>query len=107
MEKVNLKNVVMCFQLSHNFKLKNLFKQSSSFVERCFTMMAKSPAFLELDFVLVENVLSSSNLDITSQLEVMNAAGAWKSYDKKRIKFVKDFLKVRLPLLSDPALKRV
>ena len=78
-----------------------------NYVERCFTMIADNENFLQLDFALVQKILLSSKLHITSELEVFYAANNWISYNiEERSKFLIDaLLTVRLPLLSEPALK--
>ena len=72
-------------------------------------MVVVSENFLHLDFTLVERILSSSELDITSEVQVLNAADSWISYDyKKREKFSKELLlTVRLHLLSENFLRKV
>ena len=72
-------------------------------------MVAKTKNFSELDFALVKKILQSSKLHITSELEVFNAANDWISYkSEERIKHAKYIiLTVRLPLLSDAALKYI
>ena len=54
-------------------------------------------------------MLSSSDLNIDSDLQVFNAADSWLCHDiTERRKYAKELLsKVRLPLLSIPALEQV
>ena len=65
-------------------------------------MVAKTQNFVQLEFNLVNKILSSSELYVTSEAEVFHAADSWvscKSFD--RTEFAKDiFLKIRFPLLS-------
>ena len=63
---------------------------------------------MELDNYYVNRFLSSSELDITSEVQVLKAANAWITYDYgKRSKFSKDLLlTVRLLLLSEHKLKK-
>ena len=65
--------------------------------------------FLELEFNIVAKILSSSQLNIHSELEVINAATKWLRYNAKvRSKFTKQLLlTVRLPLLSDDAINYI
>ena len=83
----------------------NCFK----YIERCFLRVAESKNFLELDYALIKKILSSSELHITSELEIMKIADSWLRHDyNQRSKFAKDlFLTVRLPLLSMSVLKKV
>lgn len=72
-------------------------------------MVAESKHFLELDFSVVKEILSSSQLKITSEIEVFRSADKWIRYDfVSRNKHAKKLLlKVRLHLLSDRALDYV
>ena len=58
--------------------------------------------FLKLDFNFVAKILSSSQLDITSELEVCYAALDWLEYNNlERRRYARDLLlKIRLPLLT-------
>ena len=72
-------------------------------------MVAETESFLELDIWLVKKILSSSELNTTSELEVMKAASAWISHkNDERSQFATDlFLKVRFTLLPEQVLKKV
>ena len=107
--KVKLQNVVTYYQLAKSFNLGILAKDTLSYIVRCFTMVTKFNNFLQLDFVFVAKIISSSELEITSELEVMNAADEWVRYNyAERSKFAEDLLlKVRLHLLSDHVLKHL
>ena len=97
----------MCYQLTKLYELPSLAKEVLRYIERCFTMLVGSQNFLELDFTDVCKILASSQLNLTSELEVVNAGDLWMKYNiKERGKFGMDLLlKARLPLLSDHALK--
>ena len=62
---------------------------------------------MELSFACLSKILASSELYITSELEVYHVANNWIIYKCEiRSKFAKDLLlKVRLPLLSENTLK--
>ena len=96
---------------TNSFKklLEKLHKSSMRYTERNFKTIADSRDFLELDFKHVIRILSSDELNIDSELEVTFAADEWLSHDiLERGKFAKRLLlRVRLHLLSDPALKHV
>ena len=64
---------------------------------------------MELDYSSVLGVISSSELNVTSELEVLNAVIKWLNYNiRKRKRFAKSLLqKVRVPLLSVDALKHM
>ena len=108
-EKISAENVATFYQLAKYFNLQKLLKICFSYIERCFTMFVESLNFLELEFTFVAKILRSSNLEITSELEVFEGADTWLRYNKiKRSKFAKDLLlKVRLPLLSDHAVNHI
>ena len=57
----------------------------------------------------MKKILFSSEIYITSELEVFTAANDWISFKlNKRKKFAKSLLmKMRFPLLSDPSLKHL
>ena len=109
MKIINVENVSLFYYVSNLHKLSGLAKVCCSYIDRCFTTFAETHGFLELDFLSVAKILSSSQLHSTSEIEVFNAGDAWVSHKiKDRKKFAEDILlKVRLPLLSNDALKYV
>ena len=107
-DNIKIKNVAALFKFSYLFNSSNVFKLSLQFIERCFPMLVDSTSFLELDFKFISKILSSSELNIDSEMEVFNAVVSWLGHNKERSKYAKGiFLKVRLSLLSDPALKLI
>ena len=64
---------------------------------------------MELSFASLSKILASSELYITSELEVYHVANSWVIYKCEiRSKFAKELLlKVRLPLLTKNTLKRL
>ena len=44
-------------------------------------MVAETKIFLELDFSQMKKILSSSELHISSEVEIFGAADAWIKYD--------------------------
>ena len=107
-DKCNVNNAVILYYLSHIFKLKSLPKISLKCIERCFQAIADTNNFQELYYILVNKILSSDELNIDSELEVLSAVESWISYNiKERSKHSKDLLlKIRFHLLSDHALKK-
>ena len=107
--EMNVKNNSLYYTVASIFNFSNLAKTSMSYAERCFLMVVETNNFLELDFTLVKNILCSSKLHITSELEVFKAINNWISYKpEERINLAKDLLlTVRLPLLSEPALNHL
>ena len=105
-DKIAAKNVVMFYQLAKMFQLTSLNERTFNSIERCFALLARTPNFLNLDSTLVAKILMSSDLYVTSELEVLDAVVEWLKYDiKERTKFSKNLLlKVRFSLISDNAL---
>ena len=108
-EQIAVDNVATYGTIAKLFALKNLSQFSLCLIERCFTMFIDSHDFYELDYNFVAKILSSSELNIDSELQVFNAADSWLKYDFiERAKFAKNILlKVRFSLLSDHALKNI
>ena len=108
-DKVNFQNVLTVYSLTKVFNLQNLTKKTLPYIESCFTMLVETQNFLQLGYSLAAEILGSNNLHITSELEVLNSANSWLSYDiKNRKKFAKNILlKVRLTLLSDRTLEYI
>ena len=74
MKTKNNKDSVVYFYISNIFKLSKLLEDSLSAIERCFSMIVESNNFLELDFISIKKIFSSSGLNIDSELQVFNAA---------------------------------
>ena len=62
-------------------KLPSLGHFTKMYFERWFTVFVETRSFLEQDFTFLLKLLSSSNLYITSEIEVFDAADAWMSHD--------------------------
>ena len=103
---MNYESSITFYQLLNFVRLPNLGKITKSYIQRCFGMVAETEKFLELDYKFVDEILSSSQLDITSELEVVHASLDWVYYNPmERVKYAKDLLlKIRLPLLTDDQL---
>ena len=95
--------VCLFYQLSSFYNLSGFKNKSLDYIYRWFTIIAKTKNFQQLDFNSVNKILSSSELNISSELEVFNASDFWLSCESfNRSKFTKElFLKTRFPLLSD------
>ena len=93
--KVKVQNVVMYYQFVNTFKQLKISRVLLRYIDCCFTTICKTNNFLELDFSSVSKILASSELNITSELEVYHAANMWVGYDlEKRSKFAKDILTI-------------
>ena len=106
---INMKNVVTVYTFSKLCNLQNIFKQSSDYIESCITRLADDQSFSDLDYSLVAKILASSELQITSELEVCYFANKWLSYNfDERKKHAKQLLsKIRLDLMSEQHLKSI
>ena len=78
-------------------------------IERCFSIVADSNEFLELDFLSIKSILASSELLVDSELQVYDAAKKWLRHKSvERGRHAKDLLlKVRLTLLSTSVLNSI
>ena len=105
----NIENAATFYQLASFINIPNFSKEIICYVYRCFTMIAETKSYLTLDFNFLARILSTSQLNITSELEIFNSAEVWLRYNiVERSKFAKQLLfTVRLPLLSDNALDSV
>ena len=65
---------IQLYRLSSTFDLSNTIIVSMSLIEQCFSMFADSDSFLEIEFKYIRKILSSSELNIDSELQVFNAA---------------------------------
>ena len=106
---LNIQNVLISYKVSKMFNLKSVAKQSWSHIESCFTILAETKNFLELEYILVAKVFASCELHITSELEIYNSVKTWLDYNViERKKHAKNLLiKVRLALLSDHTLRTI
>ena len=86
-------DVTLFYTLSTIFSLSKLNALNMLCIERCFAMVAKIYNFIDLEFDLVRKIFSSSELHITSELEVFDAADklVYRNF-KERRKFSRDLL---------------
>ena len=103
------RNVVMFYQMASIFNFSELVNISFTYIERCFLIVCKKNNFKNLSFALIAKIISSSELNIDSEMEVINAIDNWIRYDfEERCKFASKLLsKVRLNLLSVEALNSI
>ena len=108
-KKIDIENVAAVLFFAKIFKLSSLVKLSLNFIERNLSLISDSFKLLELDIICIEKVLSSEELNIDSEMEIVNIIEGWLLYKiDERSKYAKRLLsKVRLPLLSVPALKYI
>ena len=105
-KSLNYQNVLTYLQFTKAFNLFSVYKRTLRYIESSFTMVLETKNFLELDINQVSKILTSSELVITSEVEVFLAADKWVSHNfEERSKFARDLLlKVRLNLLSNDTL---
>ena len=108
-DKVTKNNVLTIYSLAKFYKLANFSDSSLLYIERCFQMVVKTKNFLHSDFSIVAKILSSSELNTHSEVEIFNAVISWlKHNSEERSKYLKQLLpKVRFNLLSEDAKKHI
>ena len=100
-DKVTKNNVLTIYSLAKFYKLANFSDSSLLYIERCFQMVVKTKNFLHSDFSIVAKILSSSELNIHSEVKIFNAVFTWLKHNSaERSKYAKKLLlKVRFTLL--------
>ena len=108
-KKVRNRNVATIYQVASIFNFTELYKLSLCYIERCFPVVCEKYNFKMLSFARIAKIVSSSELNIDSEMEVIKAIDSWINYDfEERSKFASRLLsKVRLELLSVDALNSV
>ena len=106
-EKVLIENAFSVYQFVNLFNFSTLKSSTFSYIERCFTIVSDDESFLDLEHKLISKILASSNLLITSEIEVLKVANSWLNHNsKERSQYAEDLLlKVRLHLLSTETIK--
>ena len=105
-KKLNLNNCLFYYKLTRLYNLKDLRKYFYNyFLQQCI-LKEDVTLFYNLKISELVEIFSCSELQISSELELFNAAVDWIYYkQKKRIKHMKKLLKlIRLPLLTDEIL---
>ena len=104
---VKPQNIITFYHLCEFYRLPNLMKVAEKYINCWFTTVAKSDNFLQLDFQLLLKILSCSNLNLTSEIEVLVAADFWMWYNfNVRKKYAEQLLSiVRLALLEEHELE--
>ena len=105
-KKLNFESVMLFYQLYPHF---SIFHCAFEFIERWFCLITEKQMHLDLPVYFFKRVLSSSGLNITSELEVFKAAVSWiNKNSKQRRTLAKGLIKkIRLPLLSCAALSKL
>ena len=108
-DKKTIKNAITFYSVAKTHKLFGVAGTAIKIIESCFSMLIETENFSQLDFDCVLKVISSSKLNIHSEVEIFDAVNTWlKHNSEERIKYaVQLLLKVRLTLLSEHALKYI
>ena len=108
-EKIGNRNVATFYHIACIFNFTELSKLSLCHIERLFPLVCENINFKKLDFDLIAKIISSSELNTDSEIEVLYAADGWIAHNfEERSKFASRLLaKVRLNLLSVDALKSI
>ena len=108
-EQLNLKNYFFYYKLTKLYNLKSLKKFLSNFILQQYILNEDTSIFYELKYEDLCEILSCDELQISSELELFNAAVDWINYNQvERSKHMKTFLKLtRLPLLTTKILRDI
>ena len=76
--RVSIQNVATYYQIAKHFNCETLANRSFRYIELFFSIVCKT-RFLEIDFKELLMIISSSELHIDSEMEVINAIDNWIS----------------------------
>ena len=109
LEIVDKNNLCLLLSTSKIFFLNKLRNYLMSSLKNSFVSFSKTDTFNAIDYKLFKSIISRSDLNVSTEIEVFNALVSWIEHDEKtRGKFGFDLLKmVRLPLLSSEFIKNV
>ena len=107
--KLNLKNYLFYYKVCKLYHLKNLTNYCCNYLLQQYILNENKTSFYKLQFEDVCLIFSCSELQVSSELELFNAAVDWINYKpKERTKHMNTFLNlIRLPLLSNRILTDV
>ena len=108
-EKLQIKNAALAYQFVNLFNLSSIKNSTLSYIQRLFTIVSDEKSFLELEHNFFSKIIASSELLITSEIEVLKVASRWLNHDiEERSKYADDILlKVRLHLLSTETIRHL
>ena len=106
---INRKNIFCLLGVCNTFSLKELKVFLISILKNYFDSFSKTNEFNDLSYTTFKNIVSSSELKLSSEIEVFEAIVSWVKYDKKNRKYLMyDLLmNVRLHLLSSEIVENV
>ena len=105
--KTNDENASAKYQISKIFCIGSLRRAVFLYVQQHFSAVAKTESFLHLDFGCVNEILSSSELRVTSEIDVLQTADYWLSVESREMFAKKLLLKIRFPLLANRVLRSI
>ena len=82
-ERLNFKNVIAIYSFAKTNNLFDVAELSIEFIERCFQMLTETENFSQLDFDCVMKIVSSSELNIHSEVEVFDAVNTWLKHNSE------------------------
>ena len=102
-ECVNVKNFLFYFKLSKTFYLKDLLDLLFNMLFQCYLTKNHSKIFYDFKYEDFLTLVSFSELQIDSELEIFNAIVDWINYKRieRKVYFDELFERVRLPLLTE------
>ena len=105
-KQLDVGNVCFYNGISNIFSVRNC---SLSYIELWFSSVAENKSFLDMNLNQLKRVIASSELNITTELEVVNSVDSWIKHDQKeRMKFAIELIQnIRLYLLPDHALRNL
>ena len=108
-ENLQVKNATSVYCFVNLFNLSSLQISTLNYIERFFTIVSDNESFLELEYNFISIILASSELLITSEIEVFKVANRWLNHNiEERSKYAEDlYLKCRLHLLSTETIKHL
>ena len=106
---LNKKNIFFLLEVFKILSAKHFSKYLMSIIEYNFVTLSKTDEFKLVDYKVLKSIISSSELNVSSEIEVFEAVVRWVDHDEKfRAAAMCELLKmVRLPLLSRQALENV
>ena len=106
---LNKKNFHCYFLLSKVFSQKMLKQYLISLIKLCFVSFSKTNVMKLIDYDLFKFIVSSSDLNVSSEIEVFEAIINWIEHDEssRKIKTYDLLKEVRLPLLSSEIIREV
>ena len=106
---VDHNNVCFHFETSKCFYQIDLHKSTFKCIQRWLCLLIDNNKHLDMSYDFIKKVLSFSELDTTSEIELINFVDSWVNHDTtQRSKFAMSLLRnVRLSLLSNAALYKL